>query len=76
MLQDLHEGRISSKLEGAEWAKQILDPHWKSLIDFCWQERQDTEIPIHQSAIPEKFAEVLRFVSYVMEAAAKYKVDE
>jgi hypothetical protein len=76
MLQDLHEGRISSKCEGAEWAKEKLDPQWKSLIDYCWQERQDTEISVHQPAIPEKFEEVLKFVSYVMEEAAKYKVDD
>ncbi len=32
-LQGLHEGRITSKREGVEWAKAHLDPKWHSLID-------------------------------------------
>jgi len=62
MLQDLDEGRVTSKLEGAEWAKTKLDPKWIPLIDFCWNDRQDTEIHISQPAVPEIFDEVLAFV--------------
>lgn len=66
MLQDLDEGRVTSKLEGAEWAKTKLDPKWKPLIDFCWNDRQDTEIHISQPAILEIFDEVLAFVKYAV----------
>ena len=66
MLQDLDEGRVTSKLEGAEWAKTKLDPKWIPLIDFCWNERQDTEIHISQPAVPEVFDEVLSFVKYAV----------
>jgi predicted nucleotidyltransferase len=74
MLQDLYEGRITSKRAGAEWAKQNLDPRWRPLIDFCWEERQDSEISVTQPAVPEKFEQVLEFVAYTMEKAAAYEV--
>jgi hypothetical protein len=66
MLQDLDEARVTSKLEGAGWAKANLNPKWIPLIDFCWNERQDTEIHISQPAIPEIFNEVLAFVKYAV----------
>ncbi len=66
MLQDLNEGRITSKLSGAEWSKTELDPRWIPLIDFCWNERQDTKIHISQPAVPEIFNEVLVFVEYAV----------
>ncbi|MEJ0014043.1 MAG: aminoglycoside adenylyltransferase domain-containing protein [Actinomycetota bacterium] len=66
MLQDLDEGRVTSKREGAEWAKIKLDPRWIPLINYCWNERQDTEIHISQSATPEIFNEVLAFVEYAV----------
>jgi hypothetical protein len=62
MLQDLDEGRVTSKLEGAEWAKTTLDPKWIPLIDYCWNDRQDTEINVNQPDVPEIFDEVLAFV--------------
>src|SRR5215211_7910188 len=51
-LQDLHEGKITSKREGAKWAKQHLDAQWHALIDYCWQGRQDTGINVSQPADP------------------------
>ena len=63
-LQGLHEGRISSKREGVEWAKVHLDPHWHSLIDFCWRERCDTDISVSQPADPDVFREVIEFSAY------------
>lgn len=75
MLQDLHEGRITSKRAGAEWARRRLDPAWRPLIDFCWLERQDTEISVHQPADPEIFPQVLAFVGSVMEEAAEVRLE-
>ena len=66
MLQDLNEGRITSKREGAEWAKSNLDPKWISLIEYCWNDRQDSEIHISQPAVPEIFDEVLAFIEYAV----------
>jgi predicted nucleotidyltransferase len=66
MLQDLNEGKITSKREGAEWAKSNLDPKWTSLIEYCWNDRQDSAIHISQPAVPEIFSEVLSFVEYVV----------
>jgi predicted nucleotidyltransferase len=62
MLQDQEEGRVTSKLEGAEWAKAKLDPKWIPLIEYCWNDRQDSEIHVSQPAVPEIFDEVLAFV--------------
>lgn len=74
MLQDLHEGRITSKRQGAEWAKANLDPTWIPLIDYCWTDRQDSEIHISQPAVPEVFQEVLAFVEYAVGQGANVDV--
>jgi predicted nucleotidyltransferase len=63
-LQGLHEGRISSKREGVEWAKVHLDPTWHPLIDFCWRERCDINIHVSQQADPDVFREVIAFSAY------------
>jgi hypothetical protein len=66
MLQDLNEGRVTSKLEGAEWAKATLDPRWTALIEYCWNDRKDPDIHISQPAVPEIFREALSFVAYAV----------
>ncbi len=63
-LQGLHEGRISSKREGVEWAKVHLEPRWHSLIDFCWRERCDIDIHVSQPADPDVFRDVIQFSAY------------
>lgn len=63
-LQGLHEGRITSKREGVEWAKVHVDPSWNSLIDFCWRERSDPDIDVSQRADPEMFRKVIEFSEY------------
>ncbi len=72
MLADLHQGSISSKLKGIIWAKTNLDPKWITLIDFCWNERQDTSISVKQPANEEIFPKSLEFVRYVIKEANKY----
>jgi len=74
MLQDLYEGRVTSKLEGITWAKSTLDPKWIPLIDFCWRERQDTEISIKQAMDPNVFEESLAFVKYTIDQAAQFEI--
>jgi hypothetical protein len=68
-LQDLHEGRISSKKEGMDWAGRHLDPQWHPLIDHCWRERQDTGINVSQPADPEAFAQTIAFMQYTARLA-------
>ena len=74
VLQDLHEGRVTSKLDGVKWAKGRLDPKWIPLIDFCWQERQDTSISIHQPADPEVFRQSMEFVGYTAKLGREYQL--
>ncbi len=71
-LQDLEEGRITSKKEGMEWAKKNLDPKWFNLIDYSWNERKDENISIHQPTDPQRWAETLEFAKYVLEKAKRF----
>jgi predicted nucleotidyltransferase len=74
VLRDLYEGRVTSKLDGVKWAKDRLDPKWIPLIDFCWQERQDTSISIHQPADPEVFRQAMEFVGYAAKLGRDYQL--
>jgi predicted nucleotidyltransferase len=76
MLHDLHKGRISSKTEGIKWAKDNLDPKWIPLIDFCWEERQDTSISIKQPMKTEIFEKSLDFVKYAVKQARKFVINK
>ena len=60
-LLDLTEGSIHSKLAGVKWARENVDPAWRSLIDFCWEERNDTEISVNQPADPNVFDQTIDF---------------
>lgn len=73
-LQDLHEGRITSKRDGVVWAKAHIDPRWHALIDYCWRERQDTSIHVSQPADPEAFKETLAFIEYTTRLAEAVQV--
>jgi hypothetical protein len=74
MLQDMHEGKITSKLEGINWAKSNLDPKWIPLIDFCWKERQNAEISIKQPADPVVFEQSIGFVEYAVEQGRRFRI--
>lgn len=74
VLQDLYEGRVTSKLDGVKWAKEHVDPKWTSLIDFCWQERQDTSISIHQPADPKVFKQSMELVAYAAKQGRVYQL--
>lgn len=73
-LQDLHEGKITSKWEGAKWAKQHLDAQWHALIDYCWRERQDTAISVSQPVATHAFRRTVAFISYTTRLAEEYQV--
>jgi hypothetical protein len=75
-LQDLDEGRITSKKHGVAWAMQHLDHQWHDLIDFCWRERQDTTIHISQPADPAAFNRTLEFMSYGAALATLASLDK
>lgn len=73
-LQDLHEGKITSKKDGIGWAKLHLDSRWHPLIDYCWQERQDTGIHVSQPADPEAFRQTIAFMKYTARLAEAYQL--
>lgn len=72
-LQDLDEGRITSKREGVAWAKQHLDARWHPLIDYCWLERQDTGIHISQPADPHAWQQTLAFIDHTTRYAENFR---
>jgi len=75
-LQDLHEGKITSKREGVTWAKQHLDARWHALIDYCWRARQDSSISVSQPADPGAFEESIAFIAYTTRLAEEYQLPE
>jgi hypothetical protein len=73
-LQDLHEGRVTSKREGVRWAEQHLDPEWHPLIEWCWRERQDTGISVIQPADPAAVRETVRFMAATTRLAEEFEL--
>ena len=73
-LQDLEEGRITSKKEAMEWAKKHLDPKWHSLIEYSWNERKDEHISIHQPANEKRWEETVEFAAYALEKIKEFKI--
>jgi predicted nucleotidyltransferase len=67
MLNDLYNGYPGTKVEGAEWAKENLDPSWSPLIDRTWAGRPKPEISVRQPADPGDFADTLRFIRYIID---------
>ena len=73
MLHDLHLGVPGSKLAGAEWAKQALDPSWRGLIERSWHTRPGSTI--HQPADPADYAATLDFVRYTIDESTRFAAD-
>ena len=72
MLHDLYSGDTGSKLAGAEWAKENLDPSWTGLIDRAWTTRPDPAVSVRQPADPDDFSSTLAFVQYIIEESNLY----
>jgi hypothetical protein len=71
MLHDLRAGRIGSKREGAEWAKDALDESWKDLIDRAWYTRPNPARSVRQLPDEVDFERTLEFVKYVIGEIAR-----
>lgn len=67
MLYTIATGRVCSKLAGARWAQNTLDPRWTGLIQRAWAERPDPSRKVRLPADPADFAETLEFVRYALE---------
>ncbi|MFN2187507.1 MAG: aminoglycoside adenylyltransferase domain-containing protein [Candidatus Promineifilaceae bacterium] len=71
MLHDLTAGELASKQKGAEWAKDELDPKWRSLIDRAWDTRPDPATSVRQQADPDDFAKTRIFLEYILELSSE-----
>jgi hypothetical protein len=72
MLHDLHGGRTGSKVAGAEWATETLDPAWAGLIDRSWSGRPNSAISVRTPADPAEFQSTLAFLQYIIEESNQY----
>jgi hypothetical protein len=72
-LQNLHEGRITSKRAGVTWAKEHLHARWRDLIEYCWQERQDMGIHVSQPADATAYRQTIEFMTYVAHLAERFE---
>jgi len=66
MLHSIQTGTIQSKLVGATWAKDALDPRWRDLIDKAWEERKGVRfcVKIRQPAKRELLDKTAEFIEY------------
>jgi hypothetical protein len=73
MLHTCKTGVVQSKLSGAKWAEQSLDPSWTGLIRAAWAERIGVRFgeKVRQPAEPSVVRETARFLAY----AQKIEVD-
>ncbi len=66
MLHTLETGRIESKLAGARWAKNALDPHWTDLIQRTWEDRPNPSLKVRQAAATNDIEDTLSFIEYAL----------
>lgn len=62
MLQSLETGQVGSKAAGAAWAKETLDPRWRSLIDHALSARLNQYAQVFQPADEERVQATLAFI--------------
>lgn len=74
-MQDLQEGKITSKKEAMLWAQKNVDPKWQDLIQYSWNERKDEKISVTQEANNEKWTETLEFAKYALEKIQKVQIN-
>ncbi len=75
MLQALKEGRIGSKLAGANWVKANWDEEWHDLIDRAWLGRPDPGASVRRPADADDLRRTLAFINEVMGAATELMRD-
>ncbi len=66
ILHTLETGRIESKVAGARWAKNTLDPRWRRLIEKALQERPNPMLKVQQAADAEDIKSTLAFIEYAL----------
>lgn len=69
MLHDIHPGEISSKRDGAEWAKAHLDPKWHDLIDEAWLGRPNPAVSARRPAQPEDVRRTIELIRILVDRA-------
>ena len=74
MLNDIRNGAIGSKREGAEWVKANLDPKWHDLIDKAWLGRHNPSLSVQRPADQQDVKLTIEFIRMCLDEARKRMV--
>jgi len=72
ILYTLQSGEVVSKRKATKWAKETIDPKWKSLIDHAWVGRHHSQAP----ADPKAVNQTLDFINYTLKRSQQFKLTE
>ncbi len=66
MLHTLHTGTVQSKKVAVNWAKQVVEPHWRSFLEQAWHDRQGVRFGVKigqrtDQAVLEKTCEFIQY---------------
>jgi hypothetical protein len=65
-LYTIHSGRVGSKLAGARWAQNTLDPRFAGLIQRAWDDRPNPSWKVRQPADPGDLEQSFEFIQYAL----------
>lgn len=69
MLQTVHSGRVTSKLQAGRWALTTLDARWQPLIQRALDDRADPWVRVHQPADPWTLPLTWEFIEAAVKSA-------
>jgi predicted nucleotidyltransferase len=73
MLHTLEVGRVTSKREALQWAKETLDVEWSDLIQGALDDRPEPWLRVHRSARPGTVDTTWDFIEYAQAVAARQR---
>jgi hypothetical protein len=69
----LEVGRVTSKREALQWAKETLDVEWSDLIQGALDDRPEPWLRVHRSARPGTVDTTWDFIEYAQAVAARQR---
>jgi hypothetical protein len=66
-------GRVTSKREALQWAKETLDVEWSDLIQGALDDRPEPWLRVHRPARPGTVDRTWDFIEYAQAVAARQR---